>query len=108
MPNREPAFLHHPHQAAGMFGSLQEAYDRLDAIIESSYDGIFITDGQAVTCLLYTSICSLPWCRTRASSSRGNSCCARCGEMIFWETTGRWIPTSRCSAARWGPTAALS
>jgi len=49
MPNREPAFLHHPHQAAGMFGSLQEAYDRLDAIIESSYDGIFITDGQAVT-----------------------------------------------------------
>ena len=53
-------------------------------------------------------ICSLPWCRTRASSSRGNSCCARCGEMIFWETTGRWIPTSRCSAARWGPTAASS
>ena len=51
MPNREPAFLHHPHQAAGMFGSLQEAYDRLDAIIESSYDGILITDGQAVTIL---------------------------------------------------------
>ncbi len=31
------------------FGSLQEAYDRLDAIIENSYDGIYITDGQAVT-----------------------------------------------------------
>lgn len=32
-----------------MFGSLQEAHDRLDAIIENSYDGIYITDGQAVT-----------------------------------------------------------
>lgn len=31
------------------FGSLQEAYDRLDAIIENSYDGIYITDGQAIT-----------------------------------------------------------
>ena len=32
-----------------MFGSLQEAYDRLRAIVDSSYDGIYITDGNAVT-----------------------------------------------------------
>ena len=32
-----------------MFGSLQEAYDWLRAIVDSSYDGIFITNGQADT-----------------------------------------------------------
>ena len=32
-----------------IFQNLQEAHDWLDAIIESSYDGIFITDGDAVT-----------------------------------------------------------
>lgn len=32
-----------------MFGSLQEAYDRLRAIVDSSYDGIYITDGSANT-----------------------------------------------------------
>ncbi len=32
-----------------IFGSLQEAHDRLDAIIENSYDGIYITDGEAIT-----------------------------------------------------------
>ena len=32
-----------------MFGSLQEAYDRLRAIVDSSYGGIYITDGSAVT-----------------------------------------------------------
>lgn len=48
MSDREPTFLRSP-QGHGMFGSLQEAYDRLDAIIESSYDGIYITDGQAIT-----------------------------------------------------------
>ena len=35
--------------AGRMFGSLQEAYDRLRAIVDSSYDGIYITDGRAVT-----------------------------------------------------------
>jgi len=48
MTEREPSYYKanaHPR----MFGSLQEAHDRLDAIIESSYDGIYITDGQAVT-----------------------------------------------------------
>ena len=33
----------------GLFGSLQEAYDRLRDIVDSSHDGIFITDGQANT-----------------------------------------------------------
>lgn len=33
----------------GIFASLQEAYDRLNVIIENSYDGIYITNGQAVT-----------------------------------------------------------
>lgn len=47
MSERTPTYLRHTHR--GMFGSLQEAYDRLDVIIESSYDGIYITDGQAVT-----------------------------------------------------------
>lgn len=37
------------NQKPGIFGSLQEAYDRLEAIIENSYDGIYITDGKAVT-----------------------------------------------------------
>ena len=32
-----------------MFGSLQEAYDRLEAIVNCSHDGIYITDGQANT-----------------------------------------------------------
>lgn len=32
-----------------MFGSLQEAYDRLQAIVNCSHDGIYITDGQANT-----------------------------------------------------------
>ena len=32
-----------------MFGSLQEAYDRLQAIVDSSYDGIYITNGRADT-----------------------------------------------------------
>lgn len=32
-----------------MFGSLQEAYDRLQTIVNCSHDGIFITDGQANT-----------------------------------------------------------
>lgn len=33
----------------GLFGSLQEAYDRLRDIVNSSHDGIYITDGQAKT-----------------------------------------------------------
>ena len=33
--------------AGRMFGSLQEACDRLRAIVDSSYDGIYITDGRA-------------------------------------------------------------
>ena len=37
-----------------IFQNLQEAHDWLDAIIESSYDGIFITDGDAVTAVSYT------------------------------------------------------
>ncbi len=28
-----------------MFGSIQAAYDRLRAIVDSSYDGIYITNG---------------------------------------------------------------
>lgn len=48
MAERKPIVLPEPGDR-GMFGSLQEAYDRLDAIIESSYDGIYITNGQAVT-----------------------------------------------------------
>lgn len=48
MPDREPSFLHST-TGRGMFGSLREAYDWLDAIVESSYDGIYITDGQAMT-----------------------------------------------------------
>ncbi|MDE7004364.1 MAG: sigma 54-interacting transcriptional regulator, partial [Oscillospiraceae bacterium] len=32
-----------------MFGSPKEAYDRLRAIVDSSYDGIYITDGRADT-----------------------------------------------------------
>ena len=32
-----------------MFGSLQEAYDRLQTIVNCSHDGIFIADGQANT-----------------------------------------------------------
>lgn len=48
MPNREPSYYHRS-DGKGIFGSIQEAYERLDAIIESSYDGIFITDGNAVT-----------------------------------------------------------
>ena len=32
-----------------MFGSLQEAYDRLEAIVNCSHDGIYIADGQANT-----------------------------------------------------------
>ena len=38
-----------PANGYGLFGSLQEAYDRLRAIVDSSYDGIYITDGQANT-----------------------------------------------------------
>lgn len=37
------------HVKRQMFGSLQEAYDRLRAIVNSSYDGIYITDGSANT-----------------------------------------------------------
>ena len=33
----------------GIFNNLQEANDRLDAIIENSFDGIYITDGNANT-----------------------------------------------------------
>lgn len=36
-------------KAYGLFGSLQEAYDRLRDIVDSSHDGIYITDGQAKT-----------------------------------------------------------
>ena len=32
-----------------IFGSLQEAYEQLRAIVDSSYDGMYITDGNAVT-----------------------------------------------------------
>lgn len=32
-----------------LFGSLQEAYEHMKAIVDSSYDGIYITDGSAVT-----------------------------------------------------------
>ena len=39
-----------PHSKTNsMFRSLKEAHDRLAAIIENSYDGIYITDGAAVT-----------------------------------------------------------
>ena len=48
MPSRQPSYYRRT-DGKGMFGSLQEAYDRLDVIIESSYDGIYITDGNAVT-----------------------------------------------------------
>lgn len=30
-----------------IFGSLQEAYEQLRAIVDSSYDGMYITDGNA-------------------------------------------------------------
>ena len=50
MPSRQPSYYRRT-DGKGMFGSLQEAYDRLDVIIESSYDGIYITDGNAVTIL---------------------------------------------------------
>ena len=33
----------------GIFSSIKEANERLDAIIENSFDGIYITDGQAKT-----------------------------------------------------------
>lgn len=43
-------FLSRKLNAGGrMFGSLQEAYDRLRAIVDSSHDGIYITDGSANT-----------------------------------------------------------
>lgn len=43
-------FIYRPANGGGrMFGSLQEAYDRLRAIVDSSYDGIYITDGNANT-----------------------------------------------------------
>ena len=48
MATREPSYYRRT-DGKGIFGSLQEAYDRLDVIIESSYDGIYITDGNAVT-----------------------------------------------------------
>ena len=40
-------FLH--KQEPPIFGSLEEAYEQLRAIVDSSYDGIYITDGNAVT-----------------------------------------------------------
>ena len=48
MATRQPSYYRR-NDGTGMFDNLQEAYDRLDAIIESSYDGIYITDGNAVT-----------------------------------------------------------
>ena len=32
-----------------IFSNIQEASERLDAIIENSFDGIYITDGRANT-----------------------------------------------------------
>lgn len=44
------SFIYRPTNRGGrMFGSLQEAYDRLRVIVDSSYDGIYITDGSANT-----------------------------------------------------------
>ena len=48
MPDRERDAQRHTSGRL-MFQDLQEAHDWLDAIIESSYDGIYITDGDAVT-----------------------------------------------------------
>ena len=48
MPDREMRYQSHTSGRL-MFQNLQEAHDWLDAIIESSYDGIYITDGDAVT-----------------------------------------------------------
>lgn len=47
MPDRDQISQRHTSGRL-MFQDLQEAHDWLDAIIESSYDGIFITDGDAV------------------------------------------------------------
>lgn len=44
MPYREPG----THKAT-MFRNLKEAHDWLNAIVDNSYDGIFITDGNAIT-----------------------------------------------------------
>ena len=46
----QDAFANQPaKQERSIFGSLQEAYERLRVIVDSSYDGIYITDGKAVT-----------------------------------------------------------
>ena len=54
MAKREPAYFHFPQvtEEPPMFRNLREARARFETIIESSYDGIYITDGNAVTMMI--------------------------------------------------------
>ena len=54
MAKREPAYFYFPQvtEEPPMFRNLREARARFETIIESSYDGIYITDGSAVTMMI--------------------------------------------------------
>ncbi|WMJ82797.1 sigma-54 interaction domain-containing protein [Oscillospiraceae bacterium LTW-04] len=54
MAKRDPAYFYFPQvtEEPPMFRNLREARARFETIIESSYDGIYITDGHAITMMI--------------------------------------------------------